>query len=92
MGLFNKVKKLASKENIDKAKGAAAKNADKINDTVEKATSTIDQKTGGKYRDKLDKVEGTVARNLDKAKGDGDGPGSGTAPDPRPDGPDRPSR
>jgi hypothetical protein len=82
MGLLNNVRKLATKENIAKAKGAAAKNADKITGTVEKATSTIDQKTGGKYRDKLDKVEDTVARNLDKAKPDDedprdDRPGSG---------------
>ena len=88
MGLMDKVKKLASKENVDKAKGLAAKNADKITGTVEKATSTIDQKTGGKYRDKLDKVEDTVARNLEKAKQEGDDPGT-TPDDPRPGGPTR---
>ena len=75
MGLLNSVRKLASKENIAKAKGLAAENADKITDTVQKATSTIDEKTGGKYRDKLDKVEDTVARNLEKAKDEGDPPG-----------------
>lgn len=84
MGLMDNVKKMASKENMDKAKGVVAKNADKITDTVEKATSTIDEKTGGKYRDKLDKVEGTVARNLEKVKDEGD--------DPRPGGPAGPNR
>jgi hypothetical protein len=80
MGLMNNVKKLASKQNIDKAKGMAAKNADKITGTVGKATDAIDKRTGGKYRDKLDKVEGTVARNLEQAKRDGEDP-----QDPRPD-------
>ena len=76
MGLLHSVKKLASKENIAKAKSLVAENADQISETVEKATSTIDQKTGGKYRDKLDKVEDTVARNLEKAKDEGDPPDS----------------
>jgi len=81
VGLLNSVKKLATKENIDKAKGLAAKNADKITGAVDKATSTIDQKTGGKYKDKLDKVGDAVERNLEKAKDDvrddrdPDGPG-----------------
>lgn len=79
MGLLDNVKKLASKENVAKAKGMAAKNSDKITGTVGKATSKIDQKTGGKYRDKLDKVEESVARNLEKAKREGDDPG-GTDP------------
>ena len=77
MGLMRNVKKLASKQNIDKAKGMAAKNADKITGTVGKATSKIDQRTGGKYRDKLDKVEDSVARSLEKAKDEGDGTGTG---------------
>ena len=51
MGLLRNVKKLATPENIAKAKGAVAKNADKITETVGKATSTIDEKTGGKDRD-----------------------------------------
>jgi len=70
VGLFDSVKKLATKQNIDKAKGLAAKNADKISGAVDKATSTIDQKTGGKYKDKLDKVGDAVDRNLEKVKDD----------------------
>ena len=78
MGLLNSVRKLATPQNIAKAKGMAAKNADKITGTVSKATGAIDKRTGGKYRDKLDRIEGTVAENLEKAKpddGDGDTPG-----------------
>ena len=77
MGLLNSVRKLANKQNIDKAKGLAAKNADKISGAVDKATSTIDQKTGGKYKDKLDKVSKAVDENLEKVKDDVD-PDDGT--------------
>ena len=59
---------------LDKAKDMAAKNADKITGTVGKATDAVDKRTGGKYRDKLDRLEGTVAENLEKAKRDGDDP------------------
>jgi len=81
MGLFDSVKKLATPQNIRKAKDLAAKNADKISGAVDKATTTIDQKTGGKYSDKLDKVNAAVDENLEKAKDeargdDPDGPGT----------------
>lgn len=79
MGLLNSVRKLATKQNIDRAKGLAAKNADKINGAVDKATSTIDQKTGGKYKDTLDKVSHTVSENLDKVRDDVD-PDDGAGP------------
>lgn len=50
MGLF-------SKKNIDKAKQLAEKNAAKIASGVDKATDAVDKKTGGKYTDKLKKVD-----------------------------------
>lgn len=84
MGLLRNVRKLATKENIDKAKGLAAKNADKISGAVDKATTTIDQRTGGRYRDKLDKVGDAVDRNLEKAKQDS-GPDDLRDDDPRDD-------
>jgi len=73
MGLLDKAKKLASKENVEKAKGLVADNADKISGTVSKATDKIDEKTKGKHRDKLDKVEEAVDSALEKTKPD-DGP------------------
>lgn len=82
MGLLRNVKKLASKQNIDKAKGLAGKNADKISGAVDKATSTIDQRTGGKYRDKLEGVNRKVDETLEKTKEAG--------PEDRPDDQDRP--
>ena len=42
---------------VDKGKNLAAENADKIDDVVEKAGDLIDNKTGGKYADKIDKVQ-----------------------------------
>jgi nucleosome binding factor SPN SPT16 subunit len=42
---------------VDKGKDLAADNADKIEDAVEKVGDFIDDKTGGKYADKVDKVQ-----------------------------------
>ena len=53
MGLFNKAKKIVQES------------GDKIADGVDKATDMIDDKTGGKHTDKLDKVD-DMARKLDK--------------------------
>lgn len=72
MGLFRTATRLAAR-NADKIKKAAEDNADKITDTVGKVTGKIDERTGGKHRDKLDKVEGAVEKAL--KKDDGDGPG-----------------
>ncbi|MFQ6397897.1 antitoxin [Nocardia sp. KC 131] len=40
---------------VGKGKDAAAKNADKINDAVDKTGDFIDNKTKGKYTDKIEK-------------------------------------
>ncbi|AXK89571.1 antitoxin [Nocardia farcinica] len=40
---------------IGKGKEAAAKNSDKINQAVDKAGTFLDQKTQGKYSDKIEK-------------------------------------
>ncbi|AMY52019.1 antitoxin [Rhodococcoides fascians] len=42
---------------VDKGKNLAAENSDKIDDVVEKAGDFIDNKTGGKYADKIDKAQ-----------------------------------
>jgi len=89
---------LFSKKNIDKAKGLALKNKDKISSTVSKATDSIDKKTGGKYADKLKKVDDAAKKfagdTPDETPDDTDAPlraddGEGTAPDLHPD-PDAP--
>lgn len=42
---------------FDKAKDLAEDNADKIADGVDKATDVVDDKTGGKFTDHLEKVD-----------------------------------
>jgi hypothetical protein len=53
---------LLNKKNIAKAKGLFDKNKDKIGPAVSKATGAVDKKTGGKYADKLKKVDVAAAK------------------------------
>lgn len=63
MGFGDRLKQLTKK-----AKGAAAAHPDKINQAVEKAGRAADQRTGGKYHDRIattgTKVE-TYVENLE---------------------------
>lgn len=67
MGLFDKAKKLAE-EHAEQVAGA-----------IDKVADVVDDKTGGKYADKIDK--GAAAA---KDFVDGDGDGDTAAPDPQP--------
>ena len=67
MGLFNK-------RNLAKAKALAEKNKEKIASGVNKATDTIDKKTGGKHTDKLKKIDDAAK----KFAGDETQAGTGT--------------
>ena len=49
-----------------KAKMFAEKNKGKVADGVDKATDAIDSKTGGKYTDKLQKVDDAAAKYANK--------------------------
>lgn len=49
----------------DKAKDVVEKSGDKIAGGVDKVTDKIDEKTGGKYHDKLEKVD-ELAQKLEK--------------------------
>jgi hypothetical protein len=53
----------------DKAKGLIETKGDKIAEGVDKATDIIDDKTGGKFTDKLEKVD-EMAKKLDKTDGE----------------------
>lgn len=68
----------------DKAKDFVDKNSDKIVSGVDKVTDKVDQKTKGKYRDKLQKVDSLTAK-LDKkgaaATDDDTTPGTNAAGD-----------
>lgn len=51
---------------FDKAKNLAGKHADKLEGAVEKVGDTIDDKTGGKFSDKIDKVQDAATSALHK--------------------------
>lgn len=51
---------------LNQIKGFISKNPAKITDGLEKVTSQIDKRTGGKYADQLEKVTNTVEGQLDK--------------------------
>jgi hypothetical protein len=67
---------MSLKENLGKiagkAKVVAEKSGDKIASGVDKATDKLDKKTGGKYHDKLEKVD-KLASKLDKDRAATDG-------------------
>lgn len=52
-----------------RAKDVAEQHGDKIASAVDKATDKIDEKTKGKYTDRLDQVDEAAAK-LDKSAGD----------------------
>jgi len=69
----------AAKQAREKAGDFAVDNREKIDGYVETATSKIDEKTEGKYADKVVKVKETVGRGIDKvAEGRTSGPTTAT--------------
>lgn len=49
---------------LNKAKAMISKDPKKILDGIDKATDLIDEKTGGKYSDKLNKIDEAAADKL----------------------------
>lgn len=49
---------------IDKAKKFIDDNPDKIREGIEKVGDEIDKRTGGKYADKIDRVQEEAAKRL----------------------------
>lgn len=49
---------------FDKAKQFAADNPDKVREGIEKVGDEIDKRTGGKYADKIDRVQEEAAKRL----------------------------
>jgi hypothetical protein len=54
---------------LDRAKSLLAKNSDKAKGVVDKAGDIVDEKTGGKYADKVDTVQDKTKDALDKNEG-----------------------
>lgn len=65
MSMFDKVKEQVS-ANADKIKDQVSANADKIKAGVDKAADKIDEKTGNKYADKVDRVQDLAKEQVDK--------------------------
>ena len=68
---------------FDKAKEFAQGNPDKVKDAVNKAGDAINDKTGGKYADKIDSAKGKLDGALGDKGGDqpqGGEPGQGGQP------------
>ncbi|MCV7315276.1 antitoxin [Mycolicibacillus parakoreensis] len=51
---------------LDKAKGLLSKNADKVDQAIDKAGDLVDDKTEGKYADTVDKVQEAAKKAIDK--------------------------
>ncbi|MFD6220584.1 antitoxin [Nocardia asteroides] len=64
---------------LGKGKEAVEQNADKINDAVDKAGTFIDEKTGGKYSDKIEKGKDAAKKVVPPQAGEGPAAG-GTKP------------
>lgn len=56
---------------LDKAKDLLAKNADKVETAIDKAADVVDNKTQGKYTDKVNKVQDAAKKAVDKSGGPG---------------------
>ena len=50
---------------FDKARDLAQDNADKLDGVIDRAADAVDEKTGGKYSDKIDKAAGAARKALD---------------------------
>lgn len=62
---------------LGKGKEAAAQNAGKINEGIDKAGSFIDEKTGGKYSDKIEKGKEAARKVVPPAEPGAGGPAAG---------------
>lgn len=54
----------------DKAKDLLEEHADKVDDGIDKVADLVDEKTGGKFADAVDKVQDAAKGAADKIAGD----------------------
>ena len=55
---------------FDKAKELAGQHADKVGGAIDKAADMVDEKTGGKYADQIDKGAEAAKGFVDDTEGD----------------------
>ncbi|WP_459549158.1 antitoxin [Nocardia sp. X0981] len=79
MSLMDNLKNLAGK-----GQEVAAKNSDKINQAVDKAGDFLDQKTKGKYSDKIQKGKEAARKVVPPEQPGGPGRTGEPGPGPRP--------
>ena len=83
MSVFDELKGRAG-ELKDKAAGLVSQNSGRIKDGIGHAGSFVDQKTGGKYTDKIEGVRHKASSMVDRVerdrRGDQDGGPSQTPP------------
>ncbi|MEV6135940.1 antitoxin [Nocardia sp. NPDC051990] len=74
---------------VGKGRETVAKNADKINEAVDKAGGFIDEKTGHKYSDKIDKLQEAAKKAVpsDQSAPEPSAPASEAPPAPEPSAP-----
>jgi hypothetical protein len=53
----------------DKVKGLLSGNADKVHAAIDKAGDIVDDKTQGKYKDTVDKVQDAAKKAVDEESG-----------------------
>ena len=53
---------------LDKVKDLMSKNKGAVESAIDKAGDVVDQKTQGKYADKVDKVQEAAKKAVDKTK------------------------
>jgi MT0933-like antitoxin protein len=54
---------------MDKLKGLLSGNADKVDAAIDKAGDIVDDKTQGKYKDAVDKVQDAAKKAVDEESG-----------------------
>lgn len=73
MSVFDELKGKAE-ELKDKATGLIQENSEKISGAIDHAGDFIDEKTGGKFAEHIDKVQDGAKDLLDKVDGDDQAP------------------
>ncbi|MFF5791252.1 antitoxin [Paeniglutamicibacter sp. NPDC012692] len=73
MSIFDELKGKAE-ELKDKATGLLHDNSEKISGAIDQAGDFVDEKTGGKFAEHVDKVQDGAKGLLDKVDGDDEAP------------------
>ncbi|MFB7991205.1 antitoxin [Streptomyces sp. NPDC056002] len=81
MGIMDTLK---AKLHKDKAADLAQQHGDKIDQGLDKASKTADEKTQGKYSDQIQTGTGKAKDAVDRLGGPGQEKGGGAAPPPPP--------